>query len=761
MTDEGAPCRMVELFSGIGAQRMGFRLAGIPCTTVAMCEVDRFAIASYEAIWGPTPNLGDITEVERLPECDVLTYSFPCIRGDQHVQTSRGPIPIKDVVVGDKVLTHKGRFMPVLAHAMTGVHGTIRIHTPLSDLVCTRDHMVYTRFNMGSNGHEDESGEYHRKFTGAYWAPGVSLQDQNYIGYAVNMEEKVLSSWDGIVARGPGGRLFTYDALKGLVENEDFWWICGKYVADGWVKRTNRAEGTVTGIVIAIGKDKEHDVERISRIFPVTLAQERIVLKCHISRKELAAFVQRYFGCGAADKFISQEVQDMPRNLLEAFLDGYLSGDGHYNEDTRMWSCSSVSERLIRDLQQVIMKVHHAAPRYALVKRKETTIIEGRTVNQLDSHTLSWHTDLRKQDKLFYEEGMIWAPVKRMEALNPCAVYDITVDEDASFICEGMAVHNCTNLSAAGAGNPNRPEGMEEGSGTASSLLWEVKRLLTVSRREGTLPRWLVMENVPQVHRGDNVKHFEKWIAFLRTLGYSSQYADLDAYDFGVPQTRNRCFMVSRLGHSCPMLPSPPKGTRRRCIRDIMEHGVDERYFLTDTRLEGLIKSNQRNEERGVGFRFKPVSTEGPAHTITTREGGRKVSTFIYDRADFAPSLAPPDGPVKVGDLEGYYRFEMSNRVYGECGPSPTLTRCVGGGQSTKILDEQEWRIRKLTPREAWRCQGFPDWAFDAARAVCSDTQLYHQAGNTLCPMVFAEIAKVIDAWEKGQVRVRRSIEDW
>lgn len=121
---------MVELFSGIGAQRMGFRLAGIPCTTVAMCEVDRFAIASYEAIWGPTPNLGDITEVERLPECDVLTYSFPCIRGDQRVQTSRGPIPIKDVVVGDKVLTHKGRFMPVLAHAMTGVHGTISAPTP-------------------------------------------------------------------------------------------------------------------------------------------------------------------------------------------------------------------------------------------------------------------------------------------------------------------------------------------------------------------------------------------------------------------------------------------------------------------------------------------------------------------------------------------------------------------------------------------------------------------------------------------------------
>lgn len=291
----------------------------------------------------------------------------------------------------------------------------------------------------------------------------------------------------------------------------------------------------------------------------------------------------------------------------------------------------------------------------------------------------------------------------------------------------------CTSVTNCAAANPNRPEGMAEGSGTASSLLWEVKRLLTVARDEGALPAWLVMENVPQVHKGENARHFERWIAFLRTLGYSSQWADLDAYDFGVPQERRRCFMVSRLGHSCPLLPAPPKGVRRRAVRDVMEHGVDERYFLTDRELVGLPRP------AGRPYRF-------------VAGGGRTLVDLDWDLRLGARCL---------GTLEGYYRFEMSNRVYSERGPAPTLTRCVGGGQSTKILDEQEWRIRKLTPLEAWRCQGFPDEAFAKARAVCSDTQLYHQAGNTLCPAVFAEIAKVIDVWEKGQVHVRRGIEDW
>lgn len=70
--------RVVELFAGIGAQRMALTLEGIPHEVVAISEIDAHALASYEAIHGDCPNLGDITKVERLPPCDLVTYSFPC-----------------------------------------------------------------------------------------------------------------------------------------------------------------------------------------------------------------------------------------------------------------------------------------------------------------------------------------------------------------------------------------------------------------------------------------------------------------------------------------------------------------------------------------------------------------------------------------------------------------------------------------------------------------------------------------------------------
>ena len=69
--------RIVELFAGIGAQAMALEQLGIPYEST-VCEIDRNAYASYCAIHGDTPNLGDITKVEHLPDCDLMTYSFPC-----------------------------------------------------------------------------------------------------------------------------------------------------------------------------------------------------------------------------------------------------------------------------------------------------------------------------------------------------------------------------------------------------------------------------------------------------------------------------------------------------------------------------------------------------------------------------------------------------------------------------------------------------------------------------------------------------------
>ena len=139
----------------------------------------------------------------------------------------------------------------------------------------------------------------------------------------------------------------------------------------------------------------------------------------------------------------------------------------------------------------------------------------------------------------------------------------------------------CTDLSLAG-----RQAGMSRDSGTRSGLLWEVERILKELPKE-QLPDVLIMENVPQVHSEKNLPDFEDWILFLRHLGYSNYYGDLNAKDFGVPQNRERCFMVSMLGKYDFQFPKPIP--LEKVINDVLEEEVEEKYFIRSEKAELLI----------------------------------------------------------------------------------------------------------------------------------------------------------------------------
>lgn len=125
---------------------------------------------------------------------------------------------------------------------------------------------------------------------------------------------------------------------------------------------------------------------------------------------------------------------------------------------------------------------------------------------------------------------------------------------------------------------------MERGSGTRSGLLWEVERLLKECKE---LPDVMVMENVTEVHGYKNKSHFEEWISFLESLGYSNYYQDLNAADFGVAQHRERCFMVSILGNYNYKFPTTiPLNT---VMADYLEESVDEKYYVTSQKAYDLI----------------------------------------------------------------------------------------------------------------------------------------------------------------------------
>lgn len=145
----------------------------------------------------------------------------------------------------------------------------------------------------------------------------------------------------------------------------------------------------------------------------------------------------------------------------------------------------------------------------------------------------------------------------------------------------------CQDLSLAGKG-----KGMSDTS-TRSGMLWEVERILNECYELETLPQILLMENVPQVHGTDNVEYFNKWQLALEKMGYKNYFQDLIATDYGIPQTRNRCFMISILGNYSYKFPQPI--SLKLKLTDLLENKIDNKYYIKP----GIIKCFCTQKENG------------------------------------------------------------------------------------------------------------------------------------------------------------------
>ena len=146
----------------------------------------------------------------------------------------------------------------------------------------------------------------------------------------------------------------------------------------------------------------------------------------------------------------------------------------------------------------------------------------------------------------------------------------------------------CTDISNAG-----QQKGLEKGSGTRSSLLWECEKAIRAKK-----PKYLLMENVSALVSQKFLPYYEEWRRLLVSLGYESWSKVLNATDYEVPQNRERIFMVSILGGGSFYFPEPMP--LDRCLGDVLEEDVDERYFLSDRMLTFLTSHNEERIKKGV-----------------------------------------------------------------------------------------------------------------------------------------------------------------
>ena len=180
----------------------------------------------------------------------------------------------------------------------------------------------------------------------------------------------------------------------------------------------------------------------------------------------------------------------------------------------------------------------------------------------------------------------------------------------------------CQDLSLAGLG-----KGMSRDGGTRSGMLWEVERILDECNEINSLPQVLLMENVPQVIGCNAINDFQEWRSKLESLGYSNYVEILNSKDYGIPQNRERCFMVSILGDYNYNFPK--KIPLEKKLKDLLEDNVDEKYYLSDKQLFQISNWNSyQNPLDNV------LGTESVCPTITTRiaesqDGGIKASMKV------------------------------------------------------------------------------------------------------------------------------------
>jgi DNA (cytosine-5)-methyltransferase 1 len=233
----------------------------------------------------------------------------------------------------------------------------------------------------------------------------------------------------------------------------------------------------------------------------------------------------------------------------------------------------------------------------------------------------------------------------------------------------------CQDLSLAGKG-----KGMSDTS-TRSGMLWEVERILDECKELGTLPQILLMENVPQVHGEGNTNDFNKWQLKLEELGYSNYWEDLIATDYGIPQTRNRCFMVSILGEYSYSF--PPKKELELRLKDMLEDEVDDKYFLSDKMLAYCFGINQKESKynRREVFERNLNPNKNVASTITTCAGNRATDNFIVSNKALKETFEQNEiGENDVQYIDGFNRKIRKDEL------ANTITTRVSASSNDYIL---------------------------------------------------------------------------
>lgn len=741
--------------------KYGSVCSGIEAATVAwqplgwkaefFSEIEAFPNAVLAHHYPSVPNLGDFTRISNeWRTIDLLVGGTPCFPENVTILTKEGLKPISQVNVGDLVLTHKGRWQPVVETGCKLAPTVIVKGQGHWGLETTEEHPFYARaiyrewvnsFRNWKKCFSSPSWIKAKDLKGKFWASPSSFSDT---------EIPPIETW---------GREHFCPGFS-----EDFMWIVGLWVGDGWTRINNRR-----GYVLICSNQNERYVKTIeSRLIGAnlkfSLSKERTTARFQIALRSLARWLKSNFGEGASSKTIPSWLLGMPENFRHAFFDGYIFADG--TSTNNGWSVTTTSDRLATG---ITLLAHSLGFSVGQLKNypKRICLIEGRQVSEKPTIKIVIYKKARSSIEI---DGFRYGLVRSVSPTHTLKqVFNLEVAEDNSYVADGITVHNCQPFSIAGA-----RAGLADPRGNLAIEFVKLARRLR--------PTWLVWENVPGVLSANKGRDFGVFLGCLAECGFGFAYRILDAASFGIPQRRRRVFLIGYSGDWRPaaavlferqslLRHSSPRQEAGKDIAATIKGGSGEQGHNIDNE-SGIAVCFQQN----VRDEVRLIDGNGDRSGALTATAGMKGRNYIafsakdsgQDAGEISPTLrsgnfknsrmnggSPPaiairtantssngwgvlaDGTThSLGGSQDAVAVDVRNLREGQDSNSGTLQSKQSGGYSLNYVNpvRSGLTVRRLTPLECERLMGFPDnYTMVLFRGLpASDSVRYRAIGNSM-----------------------------
>jgi DNA (cytosine-5)-methyltransferase 1 len=465
------------------------------------------------------------------------------------------------------------------------------------------------------------------------------------------------------------------------LDNNDIWFMMGYFIGDGWIQDNKKKDGrSMNKIFFTINNKQIPDIlPKLEKIFKLTLIKNSGI---NCTKFTCSNFVW----WNILNKFgryaHGKKIPEWVQDAPIEYIESFI--EGYKSADgCKLNSYTTVSLNLAYGLQRLFMKCGYL---FGINKciRPEKTVIEGRVVNQRNTYKI-YGTYKHHKYHNFIEDGYAWfkPEVEIINLTESIPVYNFEVENDNSYIVENIIAHNCQPFSVAG-----QQKGFND---KRSNVFYKIIEILKDKQ-----PDIFILENVKNLISHDNKKTFKIILDLLNEQNYYVKYKILDTSKItDIPHHRERIYIIgfkSKTYYDLFNFESIHNINELKPINNYLENNIDDKYYYDN--------------------RYKVYD-----------EIKKNMTKHINDNV--------------IYQYRRFYIRESKNK----CCPTLTANMGTGGHNVPLLLDDKG--IRKLTPRECFNLQGFPN---EYKLPNLSDSALYKLAGNAVSIPVVEIILKKIYA---------------